>query len=336
MQIINKKVGIFAKYCGGRLRKRYAVSGVEILKRLKQTIRPLNSYNCVLASKEFHLGIKFILNYCFDRNGYRIQLREAVRGILRKYDAEYEENPCELSDKLSKEEYRIWFMWWQGAESMPDTIKACYNRLKMCASGYKVVFISERNIGEYIEIADIILEKFQRNMIPSAILSDYIRVSLLKKYGGLWLDASIYCMHEIKEVEKFKILTGKKTGKRRWTVFFMATNETNNQIFTLLKYYYDKYWENEAVLLDYFFTDFCIEYLYENHLDIREMIDRVEDNNTEIFKLLTLLSEPFDAGIYKNIADNYCFQKLSQKKDYQLYKRGMPTFGNVLLKTRTE
>lgn len=288
--------------------------------------------NCILSAKEFHLGTRFIFNYCFNRDKYRKQLKNITKGILSQYDAEYTEDICESSSKIVKEKYRIWFMWWQGIESMPSIVAFCYDRLKQCSSEYEVVFICYNNINEYIEIPNIILEKFHQHIISPTVLSDYVRVALLKEYGGLWLDASVYCMHGIEGMENFRFWSPKKSGKRKWVIGLLATNEINNRIFVLMKYYFDKYWENNVVLLDYFFTDYCIKYLYENHADIKKMIDGVEDNNTEIFELLHLLSEPFNRETYEKVSDNHTFQVLSRKKDYRMYKNGKATFGNILLK----
>ncbi|MBD5554763.1 MAG: hypothetical protein HDQ95_05275 [Roseburia sp.] len=301
----------------------------EIITKLRA--RKERFHCCVLASSEFGLGTKFIFDYCFRKKKYQEQLHEVIRNILNKYDAGYVQNVYEEKNKLMKEHFKIWFMWWQGIESMPKIIQACYNSVINCSAQYEVIFIWEGNIDDYIKIPNTIKEKHKKNIISNTALSDYIRISLLKKEGGLWLDASIYCMKKIQNVEKYRFLTGKKRGGRKWTTFFLGVNETNNEMFTLLKYYLEKYWHDENVLIDYFFTDRCIEYLYENNSDIKEMIDSVEENNKEIFKLLTLLSEPYDERYMELLRDGNLFQKISQKKDYRLYKNGKPTFGNVLL-----
>ena len=103
-------------------------------------------------------------------------------------------------------------------------------------------------------------------------------------------------------------------------------------MFTLLKIYFEKYWQNYNVLIDYFLFDLFIEYLYENHADIKEMLDSIADNNTEIFALLKLLNEPYDESLYKYIENTHTFQKLSQKKTYRQKKKGKMTFGEVLLR----
>lgn len=295
-------------------------------------IRKKLLYNAVHASKEFGLGNKFIIYYCLNRNKYKNQLKNLIREILEKYDAEYVEDITLTSVKLKKREYKIWVMWWQGREYMPDIIKLCYRRMRNYAKRYELIFISKENIDQYILIPEVIKEKHKMGIIGEAHFADYIRVALLKEYGGLWIDASIYCMHEIENIEDLRLLTGKNVGRCKWTTFLLGTNETNNKLFLLLKYYFEKYWENQNISIDYFFFDFFIEYLYENHMDIKEMIDSVENNITDIYSLLSLLSEPYDEIIFSSIAKTHTFQKLSQKKDYKMYKNGLETFAKVLLK----
>lgn len=297
----------------------------------KLNARKILYKNCILASKEFDLGIEFVFYYCFCKNKYRKLLKKVIKNILVEYDAKYK-NETIIQKKIIKDNYKIWVMWLQGKECMPETIKACYKRVMKFSGDYQVIFISEKNIDQYITVPSVIKQKYKTGAIAQAQFADYIRVSLLKKYGGLWLDASIYCMHEIKNLEDLNLLTGKKEGIRKWTTFLIGTNETNNKMFTLLKIYFEKYWQNYNVLIDYFLFDLFIEYLYENHADIKEMLDSIADNNTEIFALLKLLNEPYDESLYKYIENTHTFQKLSQKKTYRQKKKGKMTFGEVLLR----
>lgn len=301
----------------------------EVSTKLNARIKLLK--NCILASKEFELGIMFVFYYCCCKNKYRKVLKKKIRDILLKYDFKYKDETL-VPAKVLKNNYKIWIMWLQGKECMPETIQTCYKRVMKFSGDYQVDFISEKNLEKYITIPDVIMQKYKKGIIAQAQFADYVRVSLLKKYGGLWVDASLYCMHQIKNIENLTILTGKKEGVRKWTTFLMGTNEVNNKMFTLLKMCFENYWENYNVTIDYFLFDLFIEYLYENYPDVKEMLDSIDDNNTEIFTLLKLLSEPYDEIIYKHIKDTHTFQKLSQKKDYRKKKRGKKTFGEVLLR----
>ncbi len=71
-------------------------------------------------------------------------------------------------------------------------------------------------------------------------MSDFIRIALLKKYGGVWLDSSVtlfqsiddWCMNKIENKQEKKILCG----------FYMPFNIAKGTDYFFEKG--DDYWEN--------------------------------------------------------------------------------------------
>lgn len=92
----------------------------------------------------------------------------------------------------------IWTCWWQGKNFAPELIKACWNSWKLHVPlEMEIVVITKDNYSEYIEIPEYVLDKVNNGSISLATLSDIIRHSLLYKYGGMWLDATIYMNDDI-------------------------------------------------------------------------------------------------------------------------------------------
>ena len=85
----------------------------------------------------------------------------------------------------------IWVFWYQGESSMPELIRMCYKRICMNANGRKVVLLTKDNIDDYVQMPSFIMEKVNKGYISFTHLSDLIRVSLLYKYGGTWMDATL-------------------------------------------------------------------------------------------------------------------------------------------------
>lgn len=300
----------------------------EVIGKIRN--RSIQFENSLKIKKIFKLNMLFSLSYLFHKKSYKHKINSILCGILQEYDKQYS---CNIEKKkIMEEKYNIWVMWWQGLQNMPPTIQACYKQLKMSAGKYRIVLITKDNVQNYIEIPDVIKDKVHRGIMTQAALSDYVRVLLLKLYGGLWVDSSIYCLHEIGEIDKYFFYTGKKLGGRKWTSFLMATNETGMELFARLEYYMRRYWQEYDVQFDYFFIDLLIEYLYRNDEEIHKIIDAVPENNQDIFTLLNILSEPYDENTYKELQSTHIFQKISQKKDFKLYKKKKPTYGNVLLR----
>ncbi len=85
----------------------------------------------------------------------------------------------------------IWMMWLQGLEQAPPLVKQCYASWKALNPDWKIVFLDETNFREYVDDLEIILGDNKGAQIQAR--SDIIRISLLAKYGGVWIDATCFC-----------------------------------------------------------------------------------------------------------------------------------------------
>lgn len=83
----------------------------------------------------------------------------------------------------------IWQYWAQGFENAPGIVKDCIASVDKFAQGWKIIRLSDENIGEYIEIPQAISRK--RGHYSLVHFSDLLRLMLLHAYGGFWMDATI-------------------------------------------------------------------------------------------------------------------------------------------------
>lgn len=114
-------------------------------------------------------------------------------------------NRCEdkiLYSKFDKyENNKIHYMWvyWENIDGldMPDYIKLCMNTIiKHCRKDFNLVILNEKTVYDYIpEFADINTDKL---LIAQKV--DIIRILLLYKYGGLYIDADTIVMKSPKEI----------------------------------------------------------------------------------------------------------------------------------------
>ncbi len=138
----------------------------------------------------------------------------------------------------------IWVCWLQGEENAPEVVKSCIRSIRENNKKHPINFISMNNISDYIEIPEIILEKWKKKQISPTHFSDYIRSALLAKFGGIWMDATLFCVQELPEeffsMPFFPGTKYKSIGIRRfkggllgfWTTYFMGSNLKNSIIFS--------------------------------------------------------------------------------------------------------
>lgn len=84
----------------------------------------------------------------------------------------------------------IWFLWLQGFEAMPEICKMCYNSWKDKNPGWKVIFLDELNLDQYVDSEKI--RMFQK-IKPMQCYTDALRLDLVYNHGGLWVDATQFC-----------------------------------------------------------------------------------------------------------------------------------------------
>lgn len=93
----------------------------------------------------------------------------------------------------------IWQYWGQGfdGDGMTDMLRMCLSSIDKYAGNCVIVRLSDKNIEDYIDLPDFVKEK--RSLFSLVHFSDLLRLMLLKTYGGVWLDATIWLSAEIPE-----------------------------------------------------------------------------------------------------------------------------------------
>lgn len=90
-------------------------------------------------------------------------------------------------------EKRIWILWFQGIEQSPQLVKACVNSWITKNPDWDVQILDNSNLGCFLSESDYPLG-VDFSILSFAHQADIIRLLLLKKYGGIWADATCYCV----------------------------------------------------------------------------------------------------------------------------------------------
>lgn len=72
-------------------------------------------------------------------------------------------------------------------------MKACHaSLLRHLPPDRELIEITEANLSQYVELPDFVWERYRAGRLSMAHLSDLIRVNLLIRYGGTWVDATVF------------------------------------------------------------------------------------------------------------------------------------------------
>jgi hypothetical protein len=95
---------------------------------------------------------------------------------------------------IGADEFAIWLYWANVADSqMPPYLELCLETIRRQARDTRVIVVTPETLSIYLTTDDIPFDLARIEMRDPtkpavALQADYIRVALLKKYGGLWVD----------------------------------------------------------------------------------------------------------------------------------------------------
>jgi hypothetical protein len=96
----------------------------------------------------------------------------------------------------------IW-TFWDGDE--PELVKKCIGSWKRYNPEYKVIVLNKTNIKDYLS-DDIDTIPHTGDFIQR--YADFVRVNVVKKHGGIWMDASIICQKSLMWIHEIQNSSG--------------------------------------------------------------------------------------------------------------------------------
>ena len=254
-------------------------------------------------------------------------IETAVDAILAELIAKYQDHPCEHPSPSLDGKIPVWCCWWQGEEQMPELVKLCHARLKQVIPTDKAELhlITLDNYREYVDLPPHIIEKFEKKVITMTTMSDVLRFALLEKYGGYWLDATVFFSGEIPEEYfsgKFYCqrmvanmrYTRREACRGNWCGFSIA-GPKGSVVFRFMSEAFSYWWAHYDTIIDYVLIDYMLWSGFKGVPAIHAVIDAVPDNNEDIFELYQKLNEPYTLELLEQLTRRNVMHKLTYKMD---------------------
>ncbi len=250
-----------------------------------------------------------------------------MKGILRffqkdlaKLVAQYQAISWDMSLPCRQ---TIWCCWLGGEESMPDIVRACYASMQRNApADVQVKLITQENYRQYVTLPKYVEEKHRQGIISPAHFSDVLRFNLLSRYGGMWLDATVFVSDSIPEIYFQQNYYTQKVSninqfpmepsRAQWCGFIWA-GAPENPLFCFLRDGLHHYWKNYDTVIDYIFFDYIILTAYHGLDDIRQMITKQTPNNENIWGLWDQINSAYNQANCHKLFEENVFHKLSYK-----------------------
>jgi len=144
---------------------------------------------------------------------------------------------CELVDKKI-----IWQYWGQGVirDNLPEIIQICFDSVDKYKGDYEIIRLSDDTIKDFLYLPDFVFDKKKNSAFNRTFFSDLLRLALLKTYGGVWLDATVFLSGSIP----------KEYFDADYFVYQRDNNEPNK-----------KYWESTYAYYWGWYPDFKVRML---------------------------------------------------------------------------
>lgn len=218
----------------------------------------------------------------------------------------------------------IWVCWWTGEETAPALVRRCIRSIRENAGPHPVRMVTRDTYQEYLDIPDFMLEKVEAQQMGLAHLADYIRVRLLAEYGGLWLDATMFCSGPVPdlcfELPFFTCKSPRRPcgylSEMRWVTFCLG-GWKGNVFYRFLTDAFERYWRDNPCAIDYLFFDHLIELAYERIPAIHDLMDAVPENNLHRDDLQAAMNAALPAADFDSVIQpDTTLYKLSWRETY--------------------
>lgn len=257
--------------------------------KLQTLQKKMARYRQILKYYGLKLTCVYFLAQKSDKMFYDFRKKILLDFVLKlRKEAQIDDSSDEKEEVVTEFPKMIWTMWQQGEAQIPETVQTSMKTIKDFAkrNDCKFYLLTDENLADFINIPSDITDKYKKKELSAAHYSDIIRFSLLYKYGGIWMDATLfvspYATLEMFEGDFFTLnhppirtnQMERTVGDFKWAGFFLAGKKGKpyfKHIRDLYLYYVRKY----PVFIHYLMMDYFILSEYKCKPYFENLVDRL-------------------------------------------------------------
>ena len=227
----------------------------------------------------------------------------------------------------------IWIMWYQGIEKAPPIVLSCFHSIIKNRANHKVYIISKYNLEKYIQLPSYIMKKFKEGAFSITHFSDIVRMALLSKYGGYWIDSTYFITSPLIHINttfytlklNYCWIKNHPFINCLWSGNFMAVGK-NSFIATYSYMAFLHYWKKYNRLIEYFLIDYIIYIAYNEVQKLKKVINDLPFVTCNIFSFYKILNSTYEKSDL-----NCSFNKLRKRRSCNLFNgKNRTNYGYII------
>ncbi|HEV0635685.1 TPA: capsular polysaccharide synthesis protein, partial [Streptococcus pneumoniae] len=230
---------------------------------------------------------------------------------------------------------KVWICWFQGEEHAPELIKTCIQSMRNQLQGREIIVLTEKNISDYTEIPGYIIEKYKKGWISRAHYSDILRIDLLCRHGGLWVDATVlntggdFSNLEVPLFVYKSLNLSRKDSQAIVASSWLISSYSNHPILLYTRKLLWAYWRRKNSLCNYFLFHICFTIATERYPIEWSAVPTFNNHSPHILHFE--LNEQFSEKRWEQLKHISAFHKLNHHIDYS---SGVNTFYKFIVSSK--
>lgn len=222
--------------------------GFSEAKNFYLTIRSKNRLLLKASSNIFSSSHQDIINSYF--------VLEFVDSVLEQTQQGYEFLNNRGEQRFFDDKIPVFMFWDKNFDNAPEIAQLCLKKLweSFPNEHSQLIELSDINLENFITIPEQI--KNIKEQYP-AHYSDYVRVALLSRYGGIWLDSTVLMKKDtiskiIEQLDSESLFVFHYDESEYISSWLLGVKNENHYIIEMLKSIIERFWEKYDSLPDYF------------------------------------------------------------------------------------
>ncbi|MEW4569425.1 capsular polysaccharide synthesis protein [Tautonia sp. JC769] len=177
----------------------------------------------------------------------------------------------------------VWCLWFQGWDQAPEVVRACLQTWRRHNPGWSIRALCRDDLPSLLD-RDEFRAVEGKHLEPEA-LSDVVRLALLRRYGGVWADSTLYCLRPLDEwlpqAARHGFFAFDRPGPDRMISSWFLAASMGSEI---IRQWHDRtveYWRDRHERDHYFWVHHLFGRCYEADPHFRSLWDRVPKHSAD-------------------------------------------------------